>query len=109
MAFRRALVVQKNVCDECGQTLDEKELKTHFHAVQKLSSDDYLLVLPDNVAPGTIEAARYLAKAKKELQDKSPGKTFQYVPFGFQNVQNSQNYDFNLFAILAFSQPTQGE
>ena len=79
MAIRQ---LSKPACAECEATfVNETELKAHFHAVHTVGKGVYLLVIPDNVPPGTWAAAEAFQKAIAELRTNFPEKSFQFVDF----------------------------
>ena len=87
MAIRQ---LGKLVCAECDAAFaNETEMKQHFHAVNTVGEGIYLLVLPDNVPPGTWLAAESFQKAIKELKAKVPEKKFHLMNFHFQQGQSS--------------------
>lgn len=95
MAIRRLGTLSCVECDAKFNT--EEELKKHFHAVNTVGSGVYLLVIPENVNPGTWEAAQAFERAIAGLKTKCPGKNFQFINFLFSSSQSGSG----LSAIMA--------
>lgn len=97
MAIRQ---LSKLVCAECDATFaNDTEMKQHFHAVNTISDGVYLLLIPDNVTPGTWVAVEAFQKAIKELKTKVPGKKFQFMNFHFQQSTSSGSGLTSIMAI----------
>ncbi|GEM_PF-6978000 len=105
--MNRPLVVAEFKCQECGQAFpSEAERSKHFHIVQKVSEDVFVVLLPPGVEQGSWAAAEALAKGVTELKERCPDKKFSFVCFEEQGKKSDQygtNYSGGTISLLAIA------
>ena len=102
-------IVPKFTCEICGKKFETgEELDGHDagHIVRPVSKNPLMamMTLPDGISEGRWESADAFSEGVKELYEKYPHRTFQFVPFTYKNgyltamlaIAGPQN---NLFSI----------
>lgn len=93
-------------CDVCGEEfarIDSMESHRACHGVLPVKRNplSYLVVLPDGITSGRMEAAEAFADGYAELARKHPDTRFDFFPFSY--ATEGQGCDPALQALLAVS------